>query len=100
MKKKKIIIGLFFMLMLIVTVIYFNMGSDYFWHLKMGEYIVKFKELPNICLYSWYGITNKLMFTLHEWLYEVIIYGFYKIYILFKFSANKRSVYGGKFFYF
>lgn len=79
MKKKKIIIGLFFMLMLIVTVIYFNMGSDYFWHLKTGEYIVKFKELPNICLYSWYGITNKLMFTLHEWLYEVIIYGFYKI---------------------
>lgn len=83
MKKKKIIIALFFTLTLFVTILFFNTGNDYFWHLKMGEYIVKMKELPKTCLYSWYAIENNLMFTPHEWLYEVIIYLFYKVFNIF-----------------
>lgn len=80
MKRKKLVIALFFILMLIVGILYFNVGSDYFWHIKVGEYIINLKEIPKTCIYSWYAIENNLMFTLHEWLYEIIIYVFYKIF--------------------
>lgn len=79
MKKKKITIILLFIFMLISTILYFNIGSDYFWHLKLGEYITKFKQLPTECIYSWFAIKNNLMFLPHEWLSQIIIYGFYHL---------------------
>lgn len=83
MKKKKLIIFLLFIFILISSILYFNIGSDYFWHLKLGEYITKFKELPNECIYSWFATENNLMFLPHEWLSQIILYelfSFSKIY--------------------
>ncbi len=75
MRKKKTIIILFFILMTTCIICNINLGSDYFWHFKIGEYIVSNHHLPKECIYSWYAIQNNLMNTYHEWLYEVIIYG-------------------------
>ena len=81
-KKHRYVLGFSFLLigLSLFMMLLFQKESDYFWHVKVGEYIVKFKEIPKTCLYSWYAIENNLMFTLHEWLYEVIIYGFYKVF--------------------
>lgn len=46
--------------------------SDYFWHLKTGEYILSHRQLPaaDIFSYTQYGKPWEL----HEWLFEVMLY--------------------------
>lgn len=50
---------------------------DYFWHLKTGEYIVTNGMLPDGDIFSHVRFGQE--WVLHEWLFEVILYGLYAI---------------------
>lgn len=47
---------------------------DYWWHVKAGEYMVENASIPTRDIFSWYGISNNLEWTSHEWLSEVLLY--------------------------
>lgn len=49
-------------------------GCDYYWHIKLGEYIVNTKTVPTVDIFSWYGISNNLPWISHEWLSGVLLY--------------------------
>ena len=55
-------------------------GNDYWWHIKVGEWIYKNRQIPKTDIFSWYGTAHSIPWTAHEWLAEVIFYG---IHILF-----------------
>lgn len=57
-----------------------NTSYDAWWHYKLGEYIVKNKEIPNTAIFSWYGLENNLTWISHEWLFAVIVYGISKLF--------------------
>jgi hypothetical protein len=46
--------------------------SDYFWHLKTGEYIVRHAALPAGDVFSYTKAGQP--WVLHEWLFEVVLY--------------------------
>lgn len=50
---------------------------DYFWHLKTGEFIVTNMALPDGDIFSHVRFGQE--WVLHEWLFEVILYGAYAI---------------------
>ena len=76
MKKKNIWLYLSFVLIFCIAISFFNNGSDYYWHLRIGKYIVNNLKIPYVDLFSWFGELNKLHWISHEWLYECLIYGF------------------------
>jgi hypothetical protein len=51
--------------------------ADYFWHLKTGEFIFTHQGLPSGDIFS-YTQPGKV-WVLHEWLFEVILFGLYKM---------------------
>lgn len=53
-------------------------GTDYFFHLKAGEYITTTKSIPKHDVFSFTQKGKKWIN--HEWLYQVIIYNFYKMF--------------------
>ena len=61
---------------LLLGIFSFGYGFDYFWHVKAGEYMVTNLKIPYHDIFSWYGINNNLYWMSHEWLSEVVIYGF------------------------
>lgn len=77
MKKEKKILLFIFILLISMSIFLFSFGSDFFWHLKIGEYISIHKEIPFTDIFSWYGEKNHLAWISHEWLFEVIIYQFF-----------------------
>ncbi|MDO5002961.1 MAG: hypothetical protein Q4E39_01860 [bacterium] len=80
MKKRKIIIFIIFTVIFSIGSFLFSYGNDYYWHVKIGEYIFKSKTIPYIDIFSWYGSVNKLRWISHEWLSEVIIFLFSNIF--------------------
>ena len=77
MKKNRInITKLTFILIIFMSIIFFNYGNDFYWHVRIGEFIFKKRAIPYTDIFSWYGITNNLHWISHEWLFEVIIYLF------------------------
>ena len=48
--------------------------NDYFWHEKVGEWIVKNQEVPTYGIYSWFAKDSGLYWFSHEWLSGVLIY--------------------------
>ncbi len=52
-------------------------GNDFWWHVKVGEYVCENKTVPQTDIFSWYGTEKQIDWTAHEWLSDVI---FYKIY--------------------
>ena len=48
--------------------------NDYYWHCKVGEWIVKNRKIPTYGIYSWYAMDNGLYWFSHEWLSGVLIY--------------------------
>ncbi len=75
MKNKK---SLFWMLSLFIFSIAcfllfcYHLDTDYFWHIKAGEYMFKNGVLTHD-VFSWY-MAGKYWMS-HEWLFEVILYG-------------------------
>ena len=49
---------------------FYNKESDYFWHIKAGEYMISHNILKTD-VFSWYMSGKEWMS--HEWLFEVII---------------------------
>lgn len=54
--------------------------TDYFWHLKVGEFIFNNKRIPVNDIFSWYGISHNLDWFSHEWLSEIFLYINYKVF--------------------
>lgn len=75
-RKHYIMFGIFFCLFFCLLLIIPIPGDDYWWHVKIGEWIVQNKEIPKTGLYSWYALENNLPWFAHEWLAEVVLYGF------------------------
>jgi hypothetical protein len=50
-------------------------GNDYWWHVKVGEWIWTHKSVPQTDIFSWYAVPRGLKFTAHEWLAELFFYG-------------------------
>lgn len=75
-KKHYILFGIFFCLCFSLLLIMPVSGDDYWWHIKIGEWIIDNKAVPKTGLYSWYGLENNLSWFAHEWLAEVFIYYF------------------------
>lgn len=76
------IFNLFLLICLFIAFIYgisFNVMNDGFWHIKVGEYIVKNKTIPYHDVFSWYGMSKNLEWTSHEWLFGVLSYLVYSI---------------------
>lgn len=76
----------FFVVLLLVNAIgaffygmTFQNVNDGFWHIKVGEYILKNKVIPHYDIFSWYGIWKNFKWTSHEWLFGIIAYLVYSI---------------------
>lgn len=54
-------------------------GNDFWWHIKIGEWILENKEVPTTGIYSWYALEEGLPWISHEWLSEVILYAAYRL---------------------
>ena len=63
-----LLVGFSFFLLL-----FFCKDSDYFWHIKAGEYMFENKDILIKDIFSWYTYGKYWMS--HEWLFEVILYG-------------------------
>ena len=50
------------------------LGNDFWWHVKVGEWIWENKQIPMQDIFSWYGMEKQLPWTAHEWLADVIYY--------------------------
>lgn len=74
--------GFLFILTIIMLNMIFNLkkiyDTDYFWHLKIGEYIFNNRKIPVNDLFSWYGTSHNLDWFPHEWLSELILYTNYR----------------------
>lgn len=52
-------------------------GNDFWWHQKIGEWIIEHYEIPQKDILSWCGEEIQASWTAHEWLSEVIFYLIY-----------------------
>ncbi len=52
-------------------------GNDFWWHVKVGEWICENGRIPTKDIFSWYGMTKNIDWTAHEWLSDVIFYFIY-----------------------
>ena len=74
-KNKKNILYIFILLSFsLLLAIFFSNDHDYYWHIKVGEYMVKNKLILTKDIYSW-TIYGKSWIS-HEWLSEIIMYYF------------------------
>lgn len=69
------------LLPLIVLLIVYNgqlSGNDFWWHIKVGEWICDNNALPYEDIFSWYGKENNIAWCSQEWLSDVIFYRVFK----------------------
>lgn len=52
-------------------------GNDFWWHVKVGEYICQTHTIPTEDIFSWIGMEKGIAWTAHEWLADVVFYGLY-----------------------
>jgi len=78
LNKYKFIILLLISIVPVVVMIYCFCagisGNDFWWHVKVGEYIVENGAVPVTDIFSWYGMAKGIGWTAHEWLADVIFY--------------------------
>lgn len=79
-KKHYIMFGIFFICFLSLLLIMPIAGDDYWWHTKVGEWIIENKKVPKTGIFSWYANENNLSWFAHEWLAEVVLYLFYLLF--------------------
>lgn len=53
-------------------------GNDFWWHIKVGEYICNNHWVPTEDIFSWMRFETKIPWTAHEWMSEVVLYFLYK----------------------
>ena len=49
-------------------------GNDFWWHIKVGEYVINNSSVPSKDIFSWIGISEGINWTPHEWLSDVIFF--------------------------
>ncbi len=49
-------------------------GNDFWWHVKVGEYVAQAGTVPTQDIFFWIGIERGIPWTAHEWLAEVFFY--------------------------
>ena len=49
-------------------------GNDFWWHVKVGEYVCKNHVVPVSDIFSWLRFEREIPWTAHEWLSDVIFY--------------------------
>ncbi len=54
-------------------------GNDFWWHVKVGEWVVEHNEVPTTDIFSWYGTEKEISWTAHEWLADVVFYGLHSL---------------------
>jgi hypothetical protein len=57
----------------------FKIVNDGFWHIKVGQYIIKNVCIPYHDIFSWYGKSMNLKWISHEWLFGIVAYLVYSI---------------------
>ena len=75
--QNKIILGLFFVIPIVIMIYCFGSGisgNDFWWHIKVGEYVVDNQAVPTTDIFSWYGVEQGIEWTAHEWLADVIFF--------------------------
>lgn len=72
--KGMVVFGIFLILLAVFLTSQDIMCDDFFWHIKVGEWIVENKEIPTKGIFSWTGADTPWF--AHEWLAEIIMYGF------------------------
>ena len=74
-KRNKFVIAFVFLLISVclVMMLRFVRESDYFWHIKAGEYMLSNSTILKKDIFSWF-MSGKYWMS-HEWLFEIIIYG-------------------------
>lgn len=70
----QILEALFFTIISLTILSYAAGDSDYYWHYKLGEYIVKNKKMLTTDVFSWWGREQQLMTMNHSWLSSILIY--------------------------
>ena len=72
-KNKKLTIAFLFLIFCLAfaMLLFMRRESDYFWHIKAGEYMFKNGILKKD-VFSWF-LKGKYWFS-HEWLFEIILY--------------------------
>ena len=61
-------------LVILQYVVHFD-TNDYWWHIRMGEWIVQHEGIPFYAIGNWYANLADIPWFAHEWLSEVILYG-------------------------
>ena len=72
MKKSRLFLSLLLLSSVIFLISHFVLETDYFWHIKVGEYMFKNGVLTRD-VFSW-SVYGKYWVS-HEWLFEVLLYG-------------------------
>ena len=80
-KTKNIFFNIIMIALVIIGIAYILQESflsttlnDYYWHYKVGEWIIKNKSIPTSGIFSWYALKENLYWFSHEWLSAVLIY--------------------------
>lgn len=71
-KYYKFIINFSFVVILFLGIINTINGDDFFWHVKIGEWIVDNKQIPKTGIFSWFAKDSNWF--AHEWLSEILMY--------------------------
>ena len=53
-------------------------GNDFWWHIKVGEYINSNHSIPTTDIFSWIGMEKGISWTAHEWLSDLLFYCIYQ----------------------
>lgn len=73
---KIILITTFIIGVSLLMLSFIRTGFDYWWHIKAGEYMVEHHTILTKDIFSWFASARNLDWFAHEWLSEVVLYGF------------------------
>lgn len=79
-KDKEIVLFLIIPILLMAFMFGINKiyDTDFFWHLKTGEWVWTHKAVPTHDIFSWLRFDTNMEWFAHEWLSEVIFYLIYQ----------------------
>lgn len=77
--RREILWILFFFGLACLAVLWMKIDSDYWWHLKIGEYQLQHHKILHTDLFSWYGSPYSLPWIAHEWLFEILLASFNRL---------------------
>lgn len=81
--KRKIDYGLILIAMICGVTLFYCFsngisGNDFWWHVKVGQWICTNRQIPTSDIFSWYGVEMNIPWTAHEWLSDVVYYAIHR----------------------